>query len=217
MTCGVIFDMDGLLLDSETYWERARREYCRSHGCDWTAQDELAAKGKNSPEWADLIKERCHLDSSRQEIIRGVAERMRQRYQRRLPLLPGAVSVVETLGDRFPLGLASSSPSDLIEYVLRKAGIWSRFAAVVSADEVGRGKPAPDVFLTTADRMRCRPADVVVFEDSSAGIVAARNAGMRVIAVPNRHYPPTPEALELASLVLPSLRDFREEMLAAMS
>ena len=209
----VIFDMDGLLLDSEIYWERARREYCRSHRCEWPPENELSVKGHNSLEWAGVIEERCGLQVGREAIIAGVTERMRALYRQHLPLLPGALSAVRELATRYPLGVASSSPPAIIEYALREARILECFSAVVSSDEAGRGKPAPDVFLMAADRLGYPPVRIAVFEDSSAGIMAAKAARMFVVAVPNSHYPPGPEALSQADMVLPSLEKFRPELL----
>jgi HAD superfamily hydrolase (TIGR01509 family) len=212
----VIFDMDGLLFDSEVYWERARREYSVSQECDWTAADELDVKGMNSREWATLIHDRCELTVDLVEIISGVTARMRSQYENHLPLLPGALQTVKDSAARYPLGLASSSPPDLIEFVLTEAGLRADFSVIVSSDQVGKGKPSPDVFLRTAERLEAEPTRIAVFEDSSSGIRAAHNAGMRVIAVPNPHFPPTAEALTLAERVLPSLTEFSIEMLAAM-
>jgi HAD superfamily hydrolase (TIGR01509 family) len=138
---------------------------------------------------------------------------MRALYHEHLPLLPGAVKVVRDLAARFPLGLASSSPPQIIAYALREASILDCFQAVVSADDVGRGKPSPDVFLVTAKRVGYPAAQTAVFEDSTAGIRAARAAGTFVIAVPNPHNPPTGEALQLADIVLASLVDFSPDML----
>jgi HAD superfamily hydrolase (TIGR01509 family) len=209
MTIGaVIFDMDGLLLDSEVYWEQARRGFCQSRGCDWTSQDEDSVKGYNSPEWAAKIKSHCRLDTDPGEIIREVSDRMTALYHEHLPLLPGAVEIVRDLALRYPLGLASSSPPQIIAYALREAGILDCFKAVVSADDVGRGKPNPDVFLVTAERLGVPATQVAVFEDSTAGIRAGRAADMFVIAVPNPHNPPSAEALGLADVVMRSLSEF---------
>jgi HAD superfamily hydrolase (TIGR01509 family) len=209
----IIFDLDGLLIDSEQNWERARHDYARSVGCDWTAEDELSAKGLNSAEWAALIRRHCGLRSTEREVISGVTDRMKKLYDQGLPVLPGAVSVVEQLAEHYPLAVASSSPPEIIEHVLKEAGIRHCFSVVVSADEVGRGKPSPDVFLVAAKRLRRDPHRIVVFEDSSAGILAADAAGMHVIAVPNSHYPPSEEALKKADLILESLLNFRPDML----
>lgn len=212
MIRAVIFDLDGLLLDSEVYWERARREYAEARDCAWTQADELRVKGMNSQEWAAVIQSTCP-GVSVPSIIEGVTDRMRALYRRHLPLLPGAVETVRHLAASYPLGLASSSPPPLIEEALSDAGIRSCFQVIVSSDEVGKGKPAPDVFLATARSLGVEPAQVAVFEDSSAGIGAARAAGMHVIAVPNPHFPPSDAALALADRVIPSLLAFRPEML----
>jgi HAD superfamily hydrolase (TIGR01509 family) len=203
----VIFDLDGLLVDSEVYWERARRAYCAGVGCEWRNQDELAAKGKNSREWAALIQERCRDTPSLEEIISGVTRQMEALYRERLPLLPGAVESVELLHARYPLGLASSSPPQLIRFVLDESGILEYFSAIVSSDDVGRGKPDPAVFLEAGRRLGALPDGIAVFEDSSSGIQAAKAAGMHVIAVPNAHFPPTREALRRADMTLDSLTE----------
>jgi HAD superfamily hydrolase (TIGR01509 family) len=212
MIRAVIFDLDGLLLDSEVYWEEARREYCRSLGCDWRPQDELGVKGYNSPEWAEAIRLRCGGHTSPPEIIGSVTGIMRRLYDQRLPLLPGAVEVVKQVARDYPLAVASSSPPELIDYALTAAALRDCFAVLVSADST-RGKPAPDVFLAAAARLGIPPADIAVFEDSGAGIRAGKSAGMRVIAVPNAHYPPPSDVLTQADAVLESLEDFRPDLL----
>jgi HAD superfamily hydrolase (TIGR01509 family) len=210
----VIFDMDGLLLDSEVYWEQARAGYCRSMGCTWAPDDELSVKGHNSPEWAKKIRRHCKLESDWTEIVTGVTSRMRALYDHRLPLLPGALSVVREVAARYPCAIASSSPPELIDMVVSRAGIQECFTALVSADTTGRGKPAPDVFLAAARELKTDPPTIAVFEDSGAGIRAGRAAGMVVIAVPNPHYPPPDDLLSEADIVLPSLLDFRLDMLS---
>jgi HAD superfamily hydrolase (TIGR01509 family) len=213
MIRAVIFDMDGLLVDSEVYWEEARRRYCADRACTWRTEDELGVKGNNSPEWAVAIGKHCGFDEQPEQIIEAVVARMREMYERGLPLLPGAVEVVRALAERFPLAVASSSPPTLIEYVMSEAGIRLQFKAIVSADQVGRGKPAPDVFLAACEQLGFAPKTCAVFEDSSAGIMAAHAAGMFIVAVPNPHYPPHDDALSKADIVLHSLLDFRPEML----
>jgi HAD superfamily hydrolase (TIGR01509 family) len=212
MIRAVIFDMDGLLLDSETYWEEARREFCYTLGCVWRPEDELGVKGYNSPEWAEAIRRRCQVELDPKEIIDAVTALMRGLYQKHLPLLPGAVDVVREVAASHPVAVASSSPPELIEYVLAAAGLRDCFTVVVSADST-RGKPAPDVFLAAAERLKVPPAQTAVFEDSGAGILAGKAAGTRVIAVPNVHYPPPPDVLVQADVILRSLLDFRPTML----
>ncbi|GAC1325189.1 MAG: HAD family phosphatase [Chloroflexota bacterium] len=204
----VIFDMDGLLVESEMYWERARRDFCTSIGCDWTPDDELTVKGANSAEWAQRIRSRCDATESTEAIIRDVTIRMEGLYAERVPLLPGAVSTVRAVAAMYPVAVASSSPATLINHVLNVAGIRGCFTEVVSADSVGRGKPNPDVFLATATKLGVSAGECAVFEDSSAGIAAALAAGMLVIAVPNAQYPASQEMLRRADVVLESLEDF---------
>jgi HAD superfamily hydrolase (TIGR01509 family) len=134
-------------------------------------------------------------------------------YRERLPLLPGAIGAVELLHDLYPLGLASSSPPQLIRSVLDEAGILEYFSVIVSSDDVGRGKPDPTVFRETGRRLRVDPIEIVVLEDSSSGIQAAKAAGMRVIAVPNAHFPPTRDALRQADTTLDSLTELTPALL----
>lgn len=202
----VIFDMDGLLVDSEVYWEESRREFCQTHGCDWSPDREHRVKGMNSAEWAAAIATCCDPGLSAAAIIAGVTTLMRARYDRHLPLLPGAVETVRTVAGRYPLAVASSSPAELIEWVIHEAGIRRCFRTLISADSIGRGKPAPDVFLAAARALGSEPQRTAVFEDSTAGILAGLAAGMRVIAVPNPHYPPDPDTVARAFVVLPSLK-----------
>jgi HAD superfamily hydrolase (TIGR01509 family) len=210
----VIFDMDGLLLDSEVYWERARREYCQSRDCTWRPEDELTVKGHNSAQWAAAIRDHCGFDGGFDEIIAGVTERMRALYAKHMPILPGAVEAVESMAARYPLAVASSSPPELIDFAMREAGMRDYFSVIVSSDDVGVGKPDPAVFLEAARALGVPPAEIAAFEDSSAGITAGQRAGMRVIAVPNPHYPPSSEALAMAAVVVGSLQGLRPELVA---
>lgn len=213
MIAAVIFDMDGLLIESEQFWEQARREFAQSVECAWSETEELGVKGHNSPEWARAIRDHCTLHMPVDRIIEGVVQRMERLYAGGVPLLPGAHDVVVSLSATYPLAVASSSPTSLIEYVLRTAGLRERFSAVVSADAAGRGKPSPDVFLMAAEQLSVEAGHIAVFEDSASGITAAHRGGMKVIAVPNPHYPPGEDALWLADVVLQSLTDFTPALL----
>ena len=141
--------------------------------------------------------------------------RLLARYRESLPLVPGAVKAVEGLAARWPLGLASSSNREVIDTVLELAGIAQYFRATVSSEEVERGKPAPDVYLEAARRLGVDPTDCAAVEDSANGIRSARAAGMRVIAIPNPHYPPSDDVLALADVTLHSLDELTPERVSA--
>ena len=208
----VIFDLDGVIVDSEQVWDDVREQLARERGgtCHEDAQADMM--GMSSPEWSRYMHERIGLTESPQEINDEVVERMLERYRQSLPLLDGAVDAVRRLSAVFPLGVASSSNRSLIEVVLERAGITELFAAIVSSEEVARGKPAPDVYLEAARRLEVDPAHCAAIEDSSNGIHAAHAAGMRVLALPNARYPPTDEALALTDCVLSSSAELTPEL-----
>ena len=201
----VIFDMDGVLLDSEEVWDSVREELARERNGRWHDRAQRDMMGMSSLEWSRYMHEALGLAAPPEEINREVLRRMAERYRERLPLVPGAAEAVERLAARWPLGLASSSNRPLIDLALELAGLSRLFTATVSSEEVGRGKPAPDVYLEAARRLGAEPSRAAAIEDSSNGILSARAAGMRVIAVPNQSFPPRPEALAEADVVLGSI------------
>ena len=211
----VVFDVDGLLVESEQYWDTARRAFVAEHGGRRTGDDQRRVMGANSFEWAGYIAERFRIGLALDQIIQDVQQRVLDLYAKRVPVLPGAVETVRALAGRYLLGVSSSGPCPVIEDVLRHLGIREAFRAVVSSDEVARGKPAPDVYLEAAHRLGVDPRTAVAFEDSANGAAAARAAGMKVIAVPNRQYA-DPRQFERADLVLGSLLEFRPDMLEAV-
>jgi HAD superfamily hydrolase (TIGR01509 family) len=199
----VVFDMDGVIISSEERWDTVREELARERGGRWSTEAHRRMMGMNTHEWTGYMHAELGMDLSPREIRDEVVGRLSDGYRADLPLLPGAVSAVRELAGLRPLGLASSSPAELIHLVLRLAGIAECFTAAMSSEEVARGKPAPDVYLAVLARMGVPPAEAAAVEDSGNGIRAARAAGMRVIAVPNPLYPPTSDDLALADLVLP--------------
>jgi HAD superfamily hydrolase (TIGR01509 family) len=201
----VVFDLDGVLLDSEQVWDDARRELARERGGRWHADAQRDMMGMSSPEWSRYMHETIGLPEPPDEINREVVERLEQIYRRRLPALPGAREAVERLAARWPLGLASSSNRELIDLTLDLLGVHDLFAATVSSEEVARGKPAPDVYLEAARRLHVIPRSAAAVEDSANGIFAAKAAGMRVLAIPNNHFPPGDDALAQADVVLGGL------------
>jgi HAD superfamily hydrolase (TIGR01509 family) len=213
----VVFDLDGVIIDSEQAWNEVRRAYSASWGGRWTDDDQRAVMGHNSRQWAAHIREHFGVPASEDEVIRGVVQLLLRRYEERPPLLPGAAEAVRRLAGGCRLAVASSSPLEVIEHVLRAAGLADAFAAVVSSDEVERGKPAPDVYLTACARLGVEPARAVAVEDSGNGIRAAHNAGMCVIALPNPHFAPAPDALALAARVIASPADLTVELVEAVA
>lgn len=203
----VIFDMDGVLIDSEQVWGEARRVLALERGGRWHADAETDMMGMASHEWSVYMHETIGLAESPEEINAEVVERMSALYRAELGLIPGAADAVGRLAARWPLALASSSNRPLIDLVLELAGLTQQFAVTVSSEEAGRGKPAPDVFLEAARRLGVDPSRCGVVEDSRNGILAGRAAGMRVVAVPNPHFPPGEEALAAADVVLTSITE----------
>jgi HAD superfamily hydrolase (TIGR01509 family) len=212
----VIFDLDGLLIDSERAWDRVRRAYVEERGGRWRDSATRDMMGMSSVEWSRYVHEALGVDLPPERISEEVADRVAELYERELPLLPGAVEAVERIAERWPLGLASSSNRELIDRVLELAGIASRFQATVSSEEVVRGKPAPDVYLEAARRLEAPPGECAAIEDSHNGILSAADAGLRVIAIPNRQFPPGREALDRADRVLKSLEELTPEVIEAL-
>jgi HAD superfamily hydrolase (TIGR01509 family) len=201
----VVFDLDGLLIETEEVWDEVREALVRERGGRWTALAQRDMMGMSSKEWSRYMHDELGLEESSEEINDLVVERMAERYREQLPLLTGAVEAVERIAARWPLGVASSSNRPLIDLVLALSGLARYFRATVSSEEVPRGKPAPDVYLEAARRLGVAPERAAAVEDSEAGIRAACAAGMRVVVIPNRSFPPGDEALAAADVVLASL------------
>ncbi|HEX2468294.1 MAG TPA: HAD family phosphatase [Solirubrobacterales bacterium] len=216
MVQAVIFDLDGVLLDSEAAWDKERRELVRERGGTWTETATRDMMGMSSPEWARYLAERLGVDLEPAAISEQVAQRLLSRYREELPLVRGAVEAAERLAARWPLGLASSSNPEVIELVLSGSALGRHFAAWVSSEEVGRGKPAPDVYLEAARRLDVPPDDCVAIEDSENGIRSANSAGMRVIAVPDPEFPSDPDALALADRVVESLDELTRDLVESL-
>jgi len=207
----VVFDLDGVLLQSEEVWDEVRERYVRERGGRYDDEVQRAMMGMSAPEWSRYLHEQAGVPDEPAAINRDVVERMLDAYRRELPLLPGAVEAVRRTAAVFPLGLASSSNREVFEEVLDLAGIEDCFRATVSSEEVERGKPAPDVYLEAARRLDVAAERCAAVEDSHAGIRSAKSAAMRVIAIPNASYPPDDQALELADDVVESLDDLTPE------
>jgi HAD superfamily hydrolase (TIGR01509 family) len=207
----VVFDLDGIVIQSEELWADVREQLARERGGRYGPEEQRAMMGMSSPEWSRYMHEHVGLPESPDEIAAEVVELMADRYRERLPLIEGAVEAVERLAARWPLGLASSSNRPLIDLVLELSGLARLFRATVSSEEVARGKPAPDVYLEACRRLEVEATQAAAIEDSHAGIGSAKAAGMRVIAIPNPSFPPGDDALAEADVVLASLADLTPE------
>jgi len=212
----VVFDMDGVLIDSEPVWEEVRRSLVAERGGRWQPDSQRRLMGMSTAEWAGYLATELGVDMPPDEIARTVIAGMVDRYRTRLPLLPGATDAVQRLATRWPLGLASSSPRSLIDAVLARAGLEDLFAVTVSTEEVPRGKPAPDVYERAALGLRIQPGRCAAVEDSTNGLRSAHAAGCQVIAVPRPEFPPERDALALAVRTLGSLDELTVAMVAGI-
>ena len=208
----VIFDLDGVVIDSEQIWDDVRERYVRERGGRYNAEAQRAMMGMSSTEWSRFIHEELGVEATPAEINAEVVGLMAARYRDQLPVVPGAREAVERMAASFPLGLASSSNRPLIDTVLELAGLSMLFRATVSSEEVPRGKPAPDVYVEAGRRLGVEPERCAAIEDSHSGIRSAKAAGMRVVAIPNPHYPPDEDVLAEADIVLTSIEQLTPTM-----
>lgn len=209
----VVFDMDGVLTDTESIWDEVRRGLAREDGVPWPDGATEAMMGMSTPEWADFLASEVGVGGDPAERT---LEAMAARYREHLPTLPGAVEAVRRLAERWPLGLASSSARRLIDASLQTLGLTDLFRVSVSTEEVARGKPAPDGFLRACELLGVEPARTVAIEDSSNGLRSASAAGMRVIAVPHEAFPPAADALEQADVIVAGLDEVTVDLVASL-
>lgn len=201
----VVFDMDGVIVDSEPLWVRARQDLVRAAGGRWIPEAETAMMGISSDEWSVYMRDRLGLhDLAPAEIRAEVIGRMVRLYEDGVPFLPGAREAIEALS-RWPLAVASGSDRVLLQTVLAVGRLAGRFAATVSGEDVAEGKPSPLIYQEACRRLGADPARSVAIEDSGSGILSAAAAGMAVVAVPRPGFLPAAELLERATLVLPDL------------
>ncbi len=209
----MIFDLDGVLIDSEHAWDAARRAVVAESGGTWLRTATRAMMGMSAPEWSRYLHDELGVPLPPDEISGRVVARLLAGYERELPLLPGAVAAVTRLAVRWPLGLASSANRPVIDAVLTASGLSDCFAITVSGEEVPHGKPAPDIYRAAAGQLGVEPGQAAAVEDSSNGLRAAAGAGMLLVALPNREFPPTEDALTLADVTLASLDELTPEVL----
>jgi HAD superfamily hydrolase (TIGR01509 family) len=208
----VVFDLDGVLVDSESIWDDARRRVVTERGGTWRPKATAAMMGMSAPEWSRYLHDELGVPDPPDQISAAVVAHVLAAYEQHLPLLPGAEETVRSLATCWSLGLASSANREVIDAVLERSGLVDCFRAVVSSEAVRRGKPAPDVYLAAMDALGAEPVTTVTVEDSSNGIQAASAAGTHVVAVPNRAFPPPAHVLALADAVLAVLTDLTPDL-----
>jgi HAD superfamily hydrolase (TIGR01509 family) len=209
----VVFDLDGVLVDSEQAWDDARRQLAKERGGRWSERAQKDMMGMSSTEWSQYMHDVVGVPDAPEEISAEVVRRLESLYRERLPIVPGAVEAVERVAAQWPLAVASSSNRPLIDLFLELSNLAEFFRVTVSSEEVARGKPAPDVYLEAARRLGYKPGECAAVEDSENGIRSAVGAGLRVIAIPNRAFPPSAEALAQAQVVIPSLAELEPDLI----
>jgi HAD superfamily hydrolase (TIGR01509 family) len=213
----VIFDLDGVIIDTEDVWNSVRQEFALAHGGHWTREiDQPKVMGANSMQWAASLRENNGVDLSDEEIFEGIIGGLKERYAEDLPIIAGAPETIERLAQDYCLGVASSSPREIIEHALELGEMRAQFTAVVSSDEVERGKPEPDVYLEACRRLGTSSERTAAVEDSSSGLMSAHAAGLAVIAIPNLSFPPSAEAVAMADVVLGSIGELDRGILASL-
>jgi HAD superfamily hydrolase (TIGR01509 family) len=212
----VVFDCDGVLIDSEPVWEEVRRALVAEYGGQWKPDTQDRLMGMSTGEWSRYLSEELGVNLTPDQVAAAVVDRMAARYRERMPWMPGAAEAVRGLAARWPLGLASSAPQSLIEIVLDAGGLRPYFQVALSTEQVPRGKPAPDIYLTVTQRLAVAATAAAAVEDSSNGLRSAATAGCQVIAVPQPKYPPAPDALAKAAVVLTSLTNLTPDVIERM-
>ena len=217
MIKAIVFDLDGVLLDSEPVWEEVRRQVVAETGGHWNPDTQSRLMGMSTAEWANFLAADLGVRLPPELIAHTVIERMVARYRDHLPLMHGAAQAVRLLARRWPLGMASSSPPALIEFVLSDPAFGPQFSVAMSTEQVAQGKPAPDIYIAVMQRLGVTPPQCAAVEDSTNGLNSAARAGLHVIAIPHPRYPPDPDAVRAASLVVPDLSGLTPELVATLS
>src|SRR5262245_32375587 len=212
----VVFDPDGVIVDSVPLWMLARQSLVDTAGGRWVPEAATAMMGVSSAEWSAYMRDHLGIPMTSEEIRDDVVARMAALYRHSLPLLPGAVRAVEEIAQRWPVGIASGSVRVLVDAVLESSGLDRYVTATVSSDQVAEGKPSPLVYLEACRRLHARPATSVAIEDSGNGIRSALAAGMSVVAIPRPGFEPDADVLRLASVVLPDLTELRVDLVAEL-
>jgi beta-phosphoglucomutase-like phosphatase (HAD superfamily) len=211
----VCFDLDGTLIRSEEIRDAVRRAYVRESGGTWTSEAEHDMVGMHLAEWAHYMHDRLGVSRAPVRIAREIEARIEAIYRDGIPLAAGARDALARCAAVWPLALATGSTRRLIELVLELGNLGSFFTVTVSVDDVGRGKPAPDVYLRAATLLGVDPRACVAIEDSASGIRSARDAGMRTIALLDPAYGIDRAERSTADATIASLVELTPEVIRA--
>lgn len=212
----VIFDLDGVLIDSEICWQRAREGFAAERGGVWTEALQYEAMGTGTDHWLGLMQRHLAPHTDVQTIYDTILARMREEYTRRLPLRDGAVATVRSLAGHCPLALASGAPTPLIDHAMTVSGLGEHMTTIVYGDTIQRGKPAPDIYLEGLRRLGVRASEAVGVEDSANGLAALRAAGLWAIAAPAPGFDLPADVLATADDRIDHLADLTPERIAAL-
>lgn len=212
----VIFDMDGVLVDSEIYWEQARKEFARDLSKVWTDEDQRLAMGRNTVEWAHVMQERLGLNKGIDDIIGDVIQRVIAHYEEWMPIRPGALEAVQLATQHYRVALASGSPTPIIKRIMQLTELDQVFEVIVYGDDIPNGKPAPDIYLETLRQLGVKPENSVGLEDSPNGVRALKAAGMFAIAAPSPGFPLPGEIVQMADAVIESFDDFSLKLIQSL-
>lgn len=212
----VVFDLDGILVETEALWDEVRRGLAAAEGIPWPEAATAAMMGMSTPEWSTYLAETVGLSGTPEEVGKRVIDGMAARYATGLPVLPGAQAAVRRMAEHHLVGVASSSPRRLIYLVVYELGLDGVFTATVSTEEVAAGKPAPDGYLRACELLGVSPHDAVGIEDSTNGIRSLHAAGMTIIHIPPSFHAPDEETRALCDAIIPTLDRLTEELLAGL-
>lgn len=212
----IVYDMDGVIVDSESIWDQVRSGLTKEKGGAWRDDSSEHMMGMSRQEWSAYMANDLNVPMTPDEISDEVVKRILAEYQKHLPLLPGAKESAQELSELWPLGIASSANQELIDAVVQIGGMKDFFKVAYSSEHIGKGKPAPDVFLQACELLGADPKNSIAIEDSPNGIKAGLAAGMKVIAIPHADYRPDDEILELADVVIDSLKELTPEFIEAI-
>lgn len=212
----VVFDMDGILVDSEVLWRLAREEFAADHGMTWSAEDQESTMGCNTAMWSRImvqrlqLRERLGMDEA--AIATEIKRRLLAKYQAHLPEREGAIAAVRLAATKYKVALASGSPNELARYILGVTGLDQVFLAATYGDDVAHGKPAPDIYLDVLKKIGVAPEHAVGVEDSGNGIRSLRAAGMGIIAAPGPEFPLSEEVLAMADVRITEMTEFNLDL-----